>query len=307
MAKMLQIVPMKLLKLIGLFIVSTAILLSLVFITVEADATQLASFTAKPGNGQILIEWETVTELDLAGFFLNRSLQFDGPYERIGPFFPAEGDIIIGYNYSYLDTEVVNGTEYFYMLEVVKIDNSVEEHGPISVIPGAPTVTPTSTQSALVYLPLVEYLRIPIQTPIVTISPTPDPLEYFYSVELENGILLIWSPNEGSQLLGFYVKRKGPSDDYFINLSDFIPADGCTHSSWCYDFLDLSIPESGTYYYLLDVIDSEYNITTYGPTIITFDLGTPTPTYTEDPHMTYTPTSSLTPTRTQTPSMTPKP
>ena len=116
---------------------------------VEAVVT-LVSFTASPGDGQVLLEWETASEIDNAGFYLHRSTAEAGEYVHISPFSPSEGDDIIGAKYNYLDQDVQNGTTYYYKLESVATDGSSEVHGPILAIPGKqPTATPTATWTAM--------------------------------------------------------------------------------------------------------------------------------------------------------------
>ena len=112
-------------------------------------AVTLVSFTATGGDGQVLREWETASEIDNVGFLLHRSMVEANEYVRIGPFIPSEGDVIIGGSYSYLDQDVPNGTTYYYKLESVATDSSSEVHGPIVAIPGEqPTATLTATPTA---------------------------------------------------------------------------------------------------------------------------------------------------------------
>ena len=61
----------KLASWIALFLI-LALLLPGSAMPVEAVVT-LLSFTASPGDSQVLLEWETASEIDNAGFFLHRS------------------------------------------------------------------------------------------------------------------------------------------------------------------------------------------------------------------------------------------
>jgi len=107
----------------------------------------LVYFRAFPQNGQVLLEWETATEIDNAGFFVNRSLTQQSGYSRISQFIDSEGDDLSGAIYQYYDYDVTNGVTYWYMLEAVNLDQSTEFHQPpVSAVPGSQT--PTSTRTA---------------------------------------------------------------------------------------------------------------------------------------------------------------
>lgn len=109
-------------------------------------AVTLVSFTTTPKDGQVQLDWQTASEIDFAGFFVRRSTDESGAYSRISPFIPTEGDSIVGANYSYLDSEVVNGITYYYQLEAVNNDQSSDLFGPVSAVPG---ITPTSTATSI--------------------------------------------------------------------------------------------------------------------------------------------------------------
>lgn len=113
---------------------------------VQAVVT-LVSFTADPAEDAILIEWETATEFDNAGFYLTRSTEVGGDYDTISDFIPAEGSGVIGANYLYTDTEVTAGPVYYYILDAVNTNQEIESHGPISTTLDTeePTLTATST------------------------------------------------------------------------------------------------------------------------------------------------------------------
>jgi hypothetical protein len=117
----------------------------------------LLSFTAitLPEQPEIYVEWETATELDTIGFFIARSDSFDGPFTRLGDFIPHEDDTgLVGAQYFYLDEDTVLNRTYYYRLEVVNTDQSVDYYGPISATAGVlasdtatPTRTPTTTRT----------------------------------------------------------------------------------------------------------------------------------------------------------------
>lgn len=130
-------------------------------------AVTLASFTATGGDGQVLIEWETASEIDNIGFRLYRSTSEGGPYAQINDFIVSKAlGSVIGAYYCYTDSDVINGTTYYYKLDDVDVYGHAEFHGPISATPGAqPTATPTPTLPPIpptptrtpyrVYLPVI--------------------------------------------------------------------------------------------------------------------------------------------------------
>lgn len=112
-------------------------------------AIRLVNFTATPGSGKIDLRWETASEVGVAGFYLQRSLQANSGYSRISSFIPATGEGLIGAEYTYSDTGLSNGTTYYFRLEVINSDQSSEFHGPVSAtVGGSVAATATSTPSA---------------------------------------------------------------------------------------------------------------------------------------------------------------
>ncbi len=78
----------------------------------------LASFRAKGLADRVLLEWETATEVNNAGFHIWRALAGSGSYDRItGSLIPAEGGPSWGAAYTYNDQDVKSGRTYNYKLE----------------------------------------------------------------------------------------------------------------------------------------------------------------------------------------------
>jgi hypothetical protein len=100
----------------------------------------LLSFTASstgPG-APVLIEWETASEVDNAGFNIYRSNN-GVPGERLNPFpIPAQGGEEIGSVYSFLDTTpLAAGEVRSYFLEDVELNGNATLHGPVTTsLPG---------------------------------------------------------------------------------------------------------------------------------------------------------------------------
>jgi hypothetical protein len=70
---------------------------------------------------EIVFSWETVSEVDTAGFVLYRSDLPIGPFSPIVETpIPAKGDPLVGASYEYTDRDVVWGQRYFYRLEEVE-------------------------------------------------------------------------------------------------------------------------------------------------------------------------------------------
>ncbi len=70
---------------------------------------------------EIIFTWETVSEVDTAGFLLYRSDSPAGPFSPITETpIPAKGDPLVGASYKYKDRDVIWGQRYFYQLEEVE-------------------------------------------------------------------------------------------------------------------------------------------------------------------------------------------
>lgn len=105
-------------------------------------------FSEANSDWDISLDWETETELDNAGFYIQRSGSQGGTYTRISPFIPSEADDPYeGAYYLWIDEDVVEGTTYWYKLEAIDLNQYSETFGPISSTPGStdPTVTPSVT------------------------------------------------------------------------------------------------------------------------------------------------------------------
>ena len=96
-------------------------------------AVVLGSFTAEPCAvpGCILLNWQTATEIDNAGFHLWRSADGGENYSRItGVLIPAAGTSAMGVSYTHEDRDVLPGTTYAYKLEDIDMSGKSTFHGP---------------------------------------------------------------------------------------------------------------------------------------------------------------------------------
>lgn len=129
--------------LIFAFLFSLFILLT--YQRVKANV-ELVSFTATPEGNSILIEWETATELDNAGFIVQRSEHPVLDFGDYSPFILARGSGAGGANYEFLDENATVDVTYYYILQAWDINNQYETFGPVSaIIEGSITSTPSTT------------------------------------------------------------------------------------------------------------------------------------------------------------------
>jgi len=110
----------------------------------------LLTFTASPADSAVALSWTTGSELDNLGFHLYRSMNEEGPWERLtSSVIPGLGSSPAGASYRYRDTGLSNGTTYFYLLEDIETTGRTKRHGPVSATPRAEagTVVPPEDES----------------------------------------------------------------------------------------------------------------------------------------------------------------
>jgi hypothetical protein len=140
---------MKLERIAGLALFLSFLLV--VFTDPAESAVTLIYFRGTGLDQAVNLEWATGTEFNTAGFRVKRASDSFGPYELVGSigFVPAEGDGIIGGEYSAIDSDsIVNGTTYFYILVEIETNSSENDEGPIAVTAGIAAPTSTSTPTA---------------------------------------------------------------------------------------------------------------------------------------------------------------
>ncbi|CAN2050455.1 hypothetical protein GMMP1_950003 [Candidatus Magnetomoraceae bacterium gMMP-1] len=116
--------------------------------TYENLVVTLSSFIAIPFQNNVLLQWETATEIDNVGFYILRSNSENGQYIRINEnVIPTKGlGVVSGAAYYYEDKNVVTGQTYYYKLEDIADDGTVTLHevtssGEKGVTPGASQIT----------------------------------------------------------------------------------------------------------------------------------------------------------------------
>ena len=103
---------------------------------------QLSSFTARAGDGEILLRWVTESERDNAGFEIWRAERADSNYQMISSYIhnPAlAGKINANTRSEYLFRDILVANEKTYWYKLVDVDLTGEKtyHGPLSATPRA--------------------------------------------------------------------------------------------------------------------------------------------------------------------------
>ena len=118
-------------------------------ITAVPAAVTLASFAAEAQANQVLVSWETVSEINNAGFNLYRSTSDDGSdrtlLASILSLAPGSSQ---GARDSYGDTAVQDGQIYYYWLESIDLNGVTTMHPPVSVVFTVPTAVTVSEMAA---------------------------------------------------------------------------------------------------------------------------------------------------------------
>ncbi len=110
---------------------------SALFQTPLAVTLEMLSAVSQPDRVQI--QWQTASELDNQGFHLLRSDASQGGQHLLA-FIPAQSPGASGgFFYAYDDLDVLPGETYWYWLEAVALDGSVQRFGPVSARFDAPT------------------------------------------------------------------------------------------------------------------------------------------------------------------------
>lgn len=85
-------------------------------------------------QAEVIVKWETASELETAGFNVYRGLSPDAINQRLNAnlILPAV-DPLQGGEYEYRDLQVEPGRTYFYQIEEVEIGGQTNQYGPIEV------------------------------------------------------------------------------------------------------------------------------------------------------------------------------
>ncbi|MCB9153736.1 MAG: pullulanase-type alpha-1,6-glucosidase, partial [Caldilineae bacterium] len=113
-------------------------------------AVTLAGFSAEQVNDLVRVTWETVSELDNAGFNLYRGTSASGPDMQLNQaLIPSQSPGSAGgFVYTWDDQrDLVAGMDYFYWLEDVDVSGATTLHGPVSASYSVPTAVTLSHMS----------------------------------------------------------------------------------------------------------------------------------------------------------------
>jgi hypothetical protein len=83
------------------------------------------------GNPVVAINWDTATEVNTAGFNIYRTTSPDGEFVQINQpegLIPGEGTAVSGAVYSFIDQDVEANTTYYYLLEEVEYNQTVNRY-----------------------------------------------------------------------------------------------------------------------------------------------------------------------------------
>jgi hypothetical protein len=96
----------------------------------------LSSFTAKPGNDSVTLNWKTETETDNVGFNILRAESENGAYVKMNTvLIPSKADAAGGASYQFIDSTAKNRKTYYYKLEDIDLNDAATQHGPQSTTP----------------------------------------------------------------------------------------------------------------------------------------------------------------------------
>ena len=101
---------------------------------VEPTSVTFLSFTASRTSEDVILNWETASEIDLLGFNLYRAASPDGERVKLNAeVIPINGPGgVIGGSYTYIDTDVSSDLTFYYWLEGLDLSLRVKEvAGPV--------------------------------------------------------------------------------------------------------------------------------------------------------------------------------
>ncbi|MBI5676177.1 MAG: putative metal-binding motif-containing protein [Nitrospirae bacterium] len=97
----------------------------------EPTLAELSYFAASLYKGNVLVKWETTTEIDCAGFNVWRSETENGEHTKLNQsLIPCKGD---GSQYEFIDKTTTKENGYYYKLEDIDLHGTSTFHNPVSV------------------------------------------------------------------------------------------------------------------------------------------------------------------------------
>lgn len=119
--------------------------LSVVEGTVTPVSVELARLEARSGDGEVLLIWETASEVDNLGFRVHRRLEGESQFQlRTPTLILGRGTTDLRGRYAFHDTTVPNGVRAEYLVEDIEFDGDTGWHGPVvaRAEAGAPALEP---------------------------------------------------------------------------------------------------------------------------------------------------------------------
>jgi hypothetical protein len=106
------------------------------------QAVTLALFEAEAAGNEVVVRWETASELNNVGFNVYRGLSAQAEPTRLnGALIPSQAPGSgSGFSYGYHDSDVQPGVTYYYWLEDVDSSGVATRHGPVTATAQSPTV-----------------------------------------------------------------------------------------------------------------------------------------------------------------------
>lgn len=102
--------------------------------SVNPTSALVSSFNVVQRGGQARVEWETVAEVNVAGYNIERLDDATGKYQTVNDvLIPALPYAPNGGKYSYVDSGASAGNAYTYLLEEVDTNGKTQEFGPYKV------------------------------------------------------------------------------------------------------------------------------------------------------------------------------
>ncbi|KAA3612043.1 MAG: T9SS C-terminal target domain-containing protein [Calditrichaeota bacterium] len=104
----------------------------------QALPVELASFSASVNDGNVILNWNTASELENLGFEVLRSKRENDGYIKLADFEDSEelkglGTSSFGKDYSFIDYTALGENTYWYKIVDVDFNGVPTEHGPISI------------------------------------------------------------------------------------------------------------------------------------------------------------------------------
>jgi hypothetical protein len=99
----------------------------------DPTAVMLASLAVAPQSNALVLRWTTVTEIGALGFNIYRATSRTGTQTKLNPNLipPRNLGGLVEATYTYLDSNIVVGTTYYYWLEEVPVSGAPTRYGPV--------------------------------------------------------------------------------------------------------------------------------------------------------------------------------